>query len=135
MFTLIKHAIGMRRVQSVATIASVAISCAVVFALLCSYMGVQAGLDKSAKRMGADLMAIPADAAVGLDENSLLFTGVPANMYMNEDVSSASPPSMAWSAQARSSTGKRSTKAAVRRASRAALSASISILTGLFVRG
>lgn len=86
MFTLIKHAIGMRRVQSVATIASVAISCAVVFALLCSYMGVQAGLDKSAKRMGADLMAIPADAAVGLDENSLLFTGVPANMYMNEDV-------------------------------------------------
>ena len=86
MFTLIKHAIGMRRVQSVATVASVAISCAVVFALLCSYMGVQAGLNKSAKRMGADLVAIPADAAVGLDENSLLFTGVPANMYMNEDM-------------------------------------------------
>ncbi len=86
MFTLIKHAIQMRRVQSVATLASVAISCAVVFALACSYAGVQAGLDKSAKRMGADLMAIPADAAVGLDENSLLFTGVPANMYMSEDV-------------------------------------------------
>ncbi len=76
----------MRRVQSISTLASVAISCAVVFALACSYMGVQAGLDKSAKRLGADLMAIPADAAVGLDENSLLFTGVPANMYMSEDV-------------------------------------------------
>lgn len=76
----------MRRVQSISTLASVAISCAVVFALACSYMGVQAGLDKSAKRLGADLMAIPADAAVGLDENSLLFTGVPANMYMNGDV-------------------------------------------------
>ncbi len=86
MFTLIKHAIQMRRVQSISTLASVAISCAVVFALACSYMGVQAGLDKSAKRLGADLMAIPADAAVGLDENSLLFTGVPANMYMNGDV-------------------------------------------------
>lgn len=86
MFTLIKHAIRMRRVQSVSTLLSVAISCAVLFALACSYMGVQAGLDKSAKRMGADLMAIPADAAVGLDESSLLFTGVPANMYMSEDV-------------------------------------------------
>lgn len=86
MFTLIKHAIGMHRTQSLATLLSVAISSAVVLALVLSYMGVQGGLDKSRQRMGADLMVIPADAAVDLDENALLFTGAPANMYMDASV-------------------------------------------------
>ena len=86
MLTLIKHAISMRRTQSLATLLSVAIASAVVLALALSFLGVRGGLERSAERMGADLMVIPAEAAVGLDENALLFTGTPANMYMDESV-------------------------------------------------
>lgn len=86
MLALIRHAIAMRRAQSVATLLSVAVSSAVVLALALSFLGVQNGLARSAERMGADLMVIPAEAAVDLDENALLFTGSPANMYMNEGV-------------------------------------------------
>lgn len=86
MFTLIRHAISMRRTQSLATLLSVALASAVVLALALSFIGVQNGLSRSAERMGADLMVIPSEAAVGLDENALLFTGSPANMYMDESV-------------------------------------------------
>lgn len=86
MFTLIKHAIAARRAQSVAAFASVALSVAVVFALALAFMGVQGGLETSRSRFGADLMVIPADAAVDLDQQALLFTGAPANMYMSKDV-------------------------------------------------
>lgn len=86
MLTLIKHALRMRRTQSAATFLSVALAAAVVFALALSFMGVQNGLDASRERLGADLMVIPADAAVDLDQNALLFTGAPANMYMPSDV-------------------------------------------------
>lgn len=86
MLTLIRHAISMRRTQSLATLLSVALASAVVLALALSFIGVQNGLSRSAERMGADLMVLPAEAAVGLDENALLFTGSPANMYMNESV-------------------------------------------------
>lgn len=86
MLTLIRHAIAMRRTQSLATLFSVALASAVVLALALSFIGVQNGLSRSAERMGADLMVIPAEAAVGLDENALLFTGSPANMYMDESV-------------------------------------------------
>lgn len=86
MFTLIRHAISMRRTQSLATLLSVALASAVVLALAMSFIGVQNGLSRSAERMGADLMVIPSEAAVGLDENALLFTGSPANMYMDESV-------------------------------------------------
>ncbi len=86
MFTLIKHALAMRRAQSVATLLSVALSSAVVLALALSFIGVQNGLARSSERLGADLMVIPAEAAVDLDENELLFTGSPANMYMDEAV-------------------------------------------------
>lgn len=86
MFTLIKHAIAMHRTQSVATVLSVALSCAVVLALALSFLGVQNGLERSSQRLGADLMVIPADAVVGMDQNALLFTGAPANMYMDADV-------------------------------------------------
>lgn len=86
MFTLIRHAISMRRTQSLATLLSVALASAVVLALALSFIGVQNGLSRSAERMGADMMVIPSEAAVGLDENALLFTGSPANMYMDESV-------------------------------------------------
>lgn len=86
MLTLIRHAISMRRTQSLATLLSVALASAVVLALALSFIGVQNGLSRSAERMGADLMVIPSEAAVGLDENALLFTGSPANMYMDESV-------------------------------------------------
>lgn len=75
----------MRRIQSAATLCSVVLASAVVFALALSFLGVQSGLATSRERLGADLMVIPADAAVDLDQNALLFTGVPANMYMDED--------------------------------------------------
>lgn len=86
MFTLIKHALRMRRTQSVATFLSVALSVAVIFALVLSSMGVQNGLATSRERLGADIMVIPSDAAVDLDQNALLFTGSPANMYMDAGV-------------------------------------------------
>lgn len=86
MFTLIKHALVMRQAQSIATFLSVALAAAVTFALALSFLGVQAGLHTSQERLGADLMVIPADAATDLDQNALLFTGAPANMYMSADV-------------------------------------------------
>lgn len=86
MLTLIRHAIEMRRTQSVATLLSVALSVAVVLALALASMGVRAGIEASRSRLGADLMVIPADAAVGLDQNQLLFTSAPANMYMDASV-------------------------------------------------
>ena len=85
MIALIKHALGMRRIQSAATFCSVVLASAVVFALALSFVGVQGGLDTSRERLGADLMVIPADAAVDLDQNALLFTGAPANMYIDEE--------------------------------------------------
>lgn len=86
MFTLIKHAIAMRKTQSVATLASVALSAAVTFTLIMAMLGVQGGLEKSSERLGADLLVIPADAAVELDSNAFLFTGAPVNMYMDAQV-------------------------------------------------
>ena len=89
MFTLVKHALSMRRAQSAATLVSVALSVAVTFALAISFFGVQGGLEKSRERLGADLMVVPADAAASLDQNALLFTGAPANMYMNASIGDA----------------------------------------------
>lgn len=86
MLTLIKHALSMRRTQSVATLLSVMLAVAVTFALIIAMMGVQGGLQKSEQRLGADLMVIPADAAVGFDSDAFLFTGAPANMYMDAGV-------------------------------------------------
>lgn len=86
MFALIKHALSMRRMQSVATLVSVVLSVGVAFVLVLAFVGVQGGLETSKQRLGADLMIVPADAAVDLDQNALLFTGAPANMYMKADV-------------------------------------------------
>ena len=86
MFTLIRHAISMRRSASVATFCSVALAVAVVFVLSLTAIGVQGGLDATRQRLGADLMAVPAEAASDLDANTLLFTGAPMNIYMDESV-------------------------------------------------
>jgi len=83
---LIKHSIEMRRTQSVATLLTVAISVAVLFALALTTIGVQSGLFRSSERYGADLMVIPADAAASLDESAYLFTGSPVTMYMPASV-------------------------------------------------
>lgn len=85
MFTLIKHAIAMRRSASVATFASVALAAAVVFAMALAALGVHGGLEVTRERLGADLMVVPASAAADLDENQLLFTGAPVNIYMDAD--------------------------------------------------
>lgn len=86
MFTLIKHALAMRRSASVATFLSVALAVAVVFVLSLTALGVQGGLDTTRERLGADLMAVPAEAASDLDANTLLFTGAPLNIYMDAGV-------------------------------------------------
>lgn len=86
MFTLIKHALSMRRSASVATFLSVALAVAVVFVLSLTALGVQGGLDTTRERLGADLMAVPAEAASDLDANTLLFTGAPLNIYMDASV-------------------------------------------------
>lgn len=86
MFELIKHSLGMRRTQSIATLVTVAVTVAVLLALALTYTGVTQGLAKSEQRYGADLMVIPADAASGLDETAFLFTGSPVGMYMPASV-------------------------------------------------
>ena len=86
MFNLIKHSLRMRRTQSVATLVSVAITVAVVFALGLTSAGVDSGMQKSRARFGADIMLVPAEAASSLDTSDYLFTGSPVGMYMDATV-------------------------------------------------
>jgi putative ABC transport system permease protein len=86
MFELIKHSLGMRTTQSIATLVTVALTVAVLMALALTSIGVTQGIQKSQQRYGADLMVIPADAASSLDETSFLFTGSPVGMYMSASV-------------------------------------------------
>lgn len=85
MWQLIRHSLFMRRTQSIATVITITVSVTVLFSLILTYSGVSDGLKTSRERLGADLLVVPADAAGDLDENSLLFTGAPANMYMSTD--------------------------------------------------
>lgn len=82
---LIFHSVNKRKVQSLSTLAAVAGSVAVLFALFLVYQGVTGGISASGQRLGADILVIPAEAERLLSENDLLFTGAPAVIYMSQD--------------------------------------------------
>ncbi len=82
MFKLITQHLEKRRVQTASVILSVAVSAAVLFSLYLLYLGITAGLDNSAQRMGADLMVVPAEAEKLIEQEELLFGGAPVAIYM-----------------------------------------------------
>lgn len=83
---LILHSLKMHKVQTASIVVSVALSVMIVTTLGLLYGGVQQGIEVSKERGGADIMAVPTDAMQYLDETELLYTGAPAPVYMNKDV-------------------------------------------------
>lgn len=86
MFRLIQFSIGKRKIQSIATILSVAVSIGMLFALFLIYSGINTGLDISEKRLGADLLVVPSDVPDFMDDSELLFSGAPINVYMKSNI-------------------------------------------------
>ncbi len=84
MFRIVLHSLTRRWVQTVATLTSVLVSVGICFALYLLYLGVSSGLEAGKRRLGADLLVIPADSIV--ESETLLFTGQPYNVYMESDV-------------------------------------------------
>lgn len=83
---LILHSLKMHKVQTASIVVSVALSVMIVTTLGLLHGGVQQGIEVSKERGGADIMAVPTDAMQYLDETELLYTGAPAPVYMNKDV-------------------------------------------------
>ncbi len=81
MLNIIRQSLTRRWVQSLSTLLSVALSVGILFALYLFYLGVSSGFETGARRLGADLLVIPADAWV--EPEAVLFTGAPMNMYMD----------------------------------------------------
>lgn len=83
---LVFHSLKMRKVATISVVCSVALSVMVFFALGLTYGGVQAGVQTSLARGGADLVVVPSSAADELSDTSLLFTGAPAAIYFDKSV-------------------------------------------------
>jgi len=81
---IIRHSLTRRWVQSLSTLTAVLFSVGIFFAIYLLYLGVSLGLDAGKRRLGADLLVIPADSIV--ESETLLFTGQPYNVYMNKDI-------------------------------------------------
>ena len=86
MWKLVKYSLSMRRTQSIATAFTVAAAAAVLFCALLVYQGAQAGIARAGDQLGADLMAMPAQAASEVDEQTVLFTGAPVSFFLDDDV-------------------------------------------------
>ncbi len=86
MNSLILHSIRMRKVQTASIVISVALSVALALVLGLIYGGVTRGIEVSVQRGGADLLIVPKDARSHLTGSQLLYTGVPAPLYMDEAV-------------------------------------------------
>lgn len=84
MFRIIRYSLSRRWVQSVSTLLAVTVSVGILLALYLLYTGVSLGLESGSKRLGADLLVIPADAWV--EPENVLFTGAPMNMYMDANL-------------------------------------------------
>lgn len=82
MTRLILQHLKKHRVQTLSVALSVAISAAVLFALYLLYLGITAGLVNSQRRMGADLLVVPAEAESLVEQEELLFGGAPVAIYM-----------------------------------------------------
>ncbi len=81
MLQIIWHSLTRRWVQSLSTLVAVAVSVGILFALYLLYLGVSVGLGTGEKRLGADLLIVPAEAQV--DPETVLFAGAPVNIYMD----------------------------------------------------
>ncbi|HBC94500.1 MAG TPA: ABC transporter permease [Pelotomaculum sp.] len=86
MFSLIWHSIIRRKVLSLSTIATVALSTGILFALYLLNIGVSAGLETGKSRLGTDLLVVPSGSDVNPED--ALFTGAPLNVYMARDIES-----------------------------------------------
>jgi putative ABC transport system permease protein len=69
-----------RKLQNLALILSIAISVAILFSICSIYSGVDAGLELSKQRMGADIVIIP--FGVRMDPSLYLFGGATTNVYL-----------------------------------------------------
>lgn len=83
---LILHSLKMRKVGTISVLASIALSTALCLALGLTYGGVTKGIDLCEARSGSDMMVVPLSARTSITDTSLLFTGAPAPIYMDEDV-------------------------------------------------
>jgi putative ABC transport system permease protein len=84
MLSFIRHSLARRWVQSLSTLTAVLFSVGIFFAIYLLYLSVSQGLDAGKKRLGADLLVIPADSIV--EAETLLFTGQPYNVYMDKEI-------------------------------------------------
>lgn len=84
MLSFIRHSLVRRWVQSLSTLTAVLFSVGIFFTGYLLYLGVSKGLDAGKKRLGADLLVIPADSIV--ESETLLFTGQPYNVYMGKEI-------------------------------------------------
>jgi putative ABC transport system permease protein len=84
MLHIILHSLSRRWVQSLATLTAVLVSVGIFFALYLLYLWVSLGLDAGNRRLGADLLVVPATTIV--EPETLLFTGQPYNVYMNKEI-------------------------------------------------
>lgn len=85
MRSLILHSLKMHKVQTASIVVSVALSVAVCLVLVLMYGGVTRGIEISSERGGSDIMVVPESAENYVTSTELLYTGVPAPMYMSED--------------------------------------------------
>jgi len=83
MLEIIWHNLTRRRVQSLSTLVSVAVSVGMLFALYRLYAGASLGLNAGARRLGADLLVVPGASLI--EPETLLFTGAPVNVYMRRE--------------------------------------------------
>lgn len=83
---LILHSLKMRKVGTASILISIALSTSLCLALGLIYGGVTKGVELSEARSGSDLMIVPLQARTTVSDTTLLFTGAPAPIYMEEDV-------------------------------------------------
>lgn len=84
MARLVIQSLMRRKFQAFSTLAGIAIGVAILMTVSLFYTSIQQGVDIGQRRLGADLLIIPNNA--GLPPETALFTGVPANFYMPENL-------------------------------------------------
>lgn len=72
-----------RKLQTLSIIIAIAISVAIIFCITSLYQGVNAGMEVSKQRMGADIVIIP--GGLTIEPSLYLFGGATANTYMPKD--------------------------------------------------
>ncbi len=83
MKSLIWKSLQHRKLQSLAIAISVAVGVAIIFAIAAIYQGVNAGMELSKQRMGADIVVIP--DGVTMEPSLYLFGGATVNTYMPKE--------------------------------------------------